>query len=45
MLDSHSFEDIVEKEGKSVDIVDDTIQKIMEKIQADPDVFLSPMLD
>ena len=39
MHDSHSFEDSVEKEVQSVDIIDDTIQKIMEKIQADPDVF------
>ena len=46
MHDSHSFEDNVEKEVESVDIIDDTIQKIMEKIQADPDVFfLQCLLD
>ena len=37
--DNHLFEDSVEKEVQSVDIVDYTIQKIMEKIQADSDVF------
>jgi len=36
---SHSFEDSVEKEVQSVDIVDDTIQNFTEQIQADPDVF------
>ena len=39
MHDSYPFEDSVEKEVQSVDIIDDTIQKIMKKIQADPDVF------
>ena len=44
MPDSHSFEDSVEKEVQSVDIIDDTIQKIMEKIQADPDVLFCQFL-
>ena len=38
MPNSHSFEANVEKEVQGVDIVDDTIQKIMKKIQADPNV-------
>ena len=42
--DSHSFKDSVEKEVQSVEIIDDTIQKIMEKIQADPDVFFRQCL-
>ena len=41
--DSHSFEDSVEKEVQSVDIIDDIIQNNMEKIPADPDVFFSQM--
>ena len=44
MYDSYPFEDIVEKEVQSVDIIDDTIQKILEKIQADPDVFFCQCL-
>ena len=39
MPDSHLFEDSVEKEVQSVDIIGDTIQKFTEQIQADPDVF------
>ena len=37
--DSHSFEDSVEKEVQSVNIIGDTIQKFIEQIQADHDVF------
>ena len=44
MYDSYSFEDSVEKEVQIVDIIDDTIQKIPEKIQADPDVFFRQCL-
>ena len=44
MYDSYSFEDSVEKGVQLVDIIDDTIQKIMEKIQADPDVFFRQCL-
>ena len=44
MHDSLSFKGNVEKEVQSVDIIDDTIQKIMEKIQADPDVFFRQCL-
>ena len=36
---SHLFEDSVEKEVQSVDIIGDTIQKFTEQIQDDPDVF------
>ena len=39
MHDSYSFEDSVEKEVQLVDIIDDTVQKTLEQIQADPDVF------
>ena len=39
MHDSHSFEDSVEKEVQLVDIIDDTVQKIPEQIQTDPNVF------
>ena len=39
MHDSYPFEDSVEKEVQSVDIIGDTIQKFTEQIQADPDVF------
>ena len=34
----------MEKEVQSVNIIDDTIQKTMEKIQADPDVFFRQCL-
>ena len=44
MHDSHSFQDSVEKGVQLIDIVDDTIQKIMEKIQADPDVLFRQRL-
>ena len=44
MHDSHSFEDSVEKEVQTVDIINDTIQKILEKIQADPNVFFHQFL-
>ena len=44
MHDSHSFEDSVEKEVQSVDIIEDTIQKFMEKIYVDPDVFFRQFL-
>ena len=37
--DSYSFKDSVEKEVQLVDIIDDTVQKILEQIQADPNVF------
>ena len=39
MPDSHLFEDSVEKDVQSVDIIGDTIQKFTEQIQADPNVF------
>ena len=39
MHDSYPFKDSVEKEVQLVDIIDDTIQKIPEQVQADPDVF------
>ena len=39
MYHSYPFEDSVEKEVHLVDIIDDTVQKILEQIQADPDVF------
>ena len=39
MPDSHLFEDSVEKEVPSVDIIGDTIKKFTEQIQADPDAF------
>ena len=38
MHDSHSFEDSVEKEVQLIDIINDTIQKNPEQIQADLDV-------
>ena len=39
MYDSYPFEDSVEKEVQLIDIIDDTIQKNMEQIQADPNFF------
>ena len=36
MHDSHLLEDSLEKEVQSVDIIGDTIQKVTEQIQADP---------
>ena len=39
MYDSYPFEDSVEKEVHLVEIIDDTVQKIPQQIQADPDVF------
>ena len=39
MYDSYPFVDSVEKEVQLVDIIDDTVQKNLEQIQADPDVF------
>ena len=39
MYDNYPFEDSVEKKVQLVDIIDDTVQKIPEQIQADPDVF------
>ena len=39
MYDSYPFEDSVEKEVQLIDIINDIIQKNMEQIQADPDVF------
>ena len=39
MHDSYPFKDSVETEVQIVDIIDDTIQKNPEQIQADPDVF------
>ena len=43
MYDSYPFEDSVEKEVQLVDIIDDTVQKILEQIQADPHCLLLPM--
>ena len=45
MYDSYPFEDSVEKEVQLVNIIDDTVQKIPEKIQVDPDVFDRQCLD
>ena len=44
MPHSYSFEDSVEKEVQSVDIIGDTIQKFTEQIQADLDVFYHQFL-
>ena len=38
MYDSYSFEDSVEKGVQLVDIIDDTVQKILKQIQVDLDV-------
>ena len=39
MYDSYPFGDSVEKEVQLIDIINDTVQKILEQIQADLDVF------
>ena len=39
MHDSYPFEDSVEKEVQLVAIIDDTVQEILDLIQANPDVF------
>ena len=44
MYDSYPFKDSVEKEVQLVDIMDDTVQKIPEQIQADPNVFYCQFL-
>ena len=44
MYDSYPFEDSVEKEVQLVDIIDDTVQKILEQIQDYPDVFYRQFL-
>ena len=44
MHDSYPFEDSVEKEVQIVDIIDDTIQKNSEEIQANLDVFFRQCL-
>ena len=44
MYDGYPFEESMKKEVQLVDIIDDTVQKNLEQIQPDPNVFLSPML-
>ena len=39
IYDSHSFEDSGEKQVHLIDIINDTVQKDPEQIQADPDIF------